>query len=46
MDHVAAVTKHCKGVVAVRTPNGLSLDLWEEGLELFDRKVKQVKMIV
>lgn len=34
-DHVAMVTRECKGVVAQRTPNGLQLSEWERALAMF-----------
>lgn len=34
-DHCAKVARHCPGVVTVRTPSGLTLGEWEQGLKMY-----------
>jgi magnesium-dependent phosphatase 1 len=34
-DHVGNVSMICKGVVGIRTPNGLKHSEWQSGLQLF-----------
>eukprot|EP00040_Diaphanoeca_grandis_P032193 m.194651 g.194651 ORF g.194651 m.194651 type:complete len:205 (-) comp32538_c0_seq1:170-784(-) len=34
-DHCATVARECKGVVTVRTPNGMTTSEWQQGLKLF-----------
>ena len=34
-DNVGEVMAACPGVIGCRTPNGLTVELWEEGLRLF-----------
>lgn len=40
-DHCAAVTKNCPGVVARRTPHGLTVEDWNAALRDFDNKRKK-----
>lgn len=38
-DHCGIVERNCKGVVTVRTPNGLTTEKWMQGLEKFSSAV-------
>lgn len=37
-DHCGRVEKHCPGVVAVRTPDGLGEKEWQEGLQKYSKR--------
>ena len=39
-DHCGKVERHCSGVIAVRTPEGLQLKEWLEGLARFSLNIK------
>lgn len=42
-DHCGKVEKNCPGVVAVRTPDGLSEKEWMQGLRAYNEKYSQVR---
>ena len=42
-DHCGRVEENCPGVVAVRTPDGLSEKEWMQGLRAYNEKYSQVR---